>query len=177
LRALEEVFGLRVPNLRVAVLGAGGAGRAVAAALAGAGAGEIYLWNRSRSRAERLIDLLRERHALHVARLDEGPTGPRLPAGVAVDLVVNATSAGLGISTFSPADPADFPGTTHAMDLVYGREPSPFLSAFSAAGARTSDGRAMLLHQGARAFELWFKQPAPLEVMRSALADALARRA
>jgi shikimate dehydrogenase len=92
-----------------------------------------------------------------------------------VDLVVNATSTGLDRAAPPFADPADFPGTAHAMDLVYGREPSAFLRVFRSAGARTSDGRAMLLHQGARAFELWFGEPAPLEVMRSALTDALNR--
>jgi shikimate 5-dehydrogenase len=34
----------------------------------------------------------------------------------------------------------------------------------------------MLLHQGALAFEAWFRRPAPLEVMREALAAALATR-
>jgi shikimate dehydrogenase len=61
------------------------------------------------------------------------------------------------------------------MDLIYGCEPTPFLKVYAAAGVRTADGRGMLLHQGARAFELWFDRPAPLEAMRSALADALRR--
>ena len=33
----------------------------------------------------------------------------------------------------------------------------------------------MLLHQGAAAFNLWTGQPAPLEVMGAALADARAK--
>jgi shikimate dehydrogenase len=74
-----------------------------------------------------------------------------------------------------PADRAGFPGVRFAMDLIYGCEPTPFLKVYAAAGVRTADGRGMLLHQGARAFELWFDRPAPLEAMRSALADALRR--
>ena len=176
LRALGEAFDLPARGLRVAVLGAGGAGRAVAAALAEAGAATLYLWNRTGARAERLAVTLREMgHGGEVALLEDGPLGPRLPAGATVDLLVNATSLGLGAADPSPADPAGFPGVDYAMDLVYGRQPSAFLRAFDAAGARTADGRAMLLHQGARAFELWFDSAAPLEVMRSALDDALRR--
>jgi shikimate dehydrogenase len=37
------------------------------------------------------------------------------------------------------------------------------------AGARGANGVSMLLHQGALAFEIWFNQPAPLEVMAAAL--------
>jgi shikimate dehydrogenase len=177
-RAIAEAFDLSPKDLRVAVLGAGGAGRAVASALAEAGAARLYLWNRTRARAESLAARLLERGVeVGVSLLDEGPLGPRLPAGAVVDLVVNATSLGLRRPAPPLADPSDFPGTAHAMDLVYGREPSAFLRAFEAAGARTSDGLAMLLHQGARAFELWFDEPAPLEIMRSALADALGRGA
>jgi shikimate dehydrogenase len=43
------------------------------------------------------------------------------------------------------------------------------LKAAKAAGCRTSNGLGMLLHQGAKAFEIWTGQPAPLNVMRRAL--------
>jgi shikimate dehydrogenase len=176
LRAVEEAFGTPASGLRVAVLGAGGAGRAIAAALAAAGAPAIALWSRTRERTERLAAELRgEGYEGALAELESGAGGPRLPPGEGVDLLVNATSLGLRSGDPAPADPADFPGARFAMDLVYGREPSAFLRACAAAGAQTADGRAMLLHQGARAFELWFARPAPLDAMRAALAHALAR--
>jgi len=37
------------------------------------------------------------------------------------------------------------------------------------AGARTVDGLGMLVHQGARALELWTGQQAPVDVMRQAI--------
>jgi shikimate dehydrogenase len=176
LRAVEEAFGTPASGLRVAVLGAGGAGRAIAAALAAAGAPAIALWSRTRERNERLAAALREQGYRGVlAELESGGGGPRLPPRERVDLLVNATSLGLRPDDPSPADPADFPGARFAMDLVYGREPTAFLRACAAAGARTADGRGMLLHQGARAFEIWFARPAPLEAMRAALAHALVR--
>ena len=38
-----------------------------------------------------------------------------------------------------------------------------------------SDGQHMLLHQGAAAFTLWTGQPAPVELMGEALANARAK--
>ena len=54
-------------------------------------------------------------------------------------------------------------------DLNYGLELTPLLVAAEAAGARGANGLAMLLHQGALAFEHWFDQPVPVEAMRDAL--------
>jgi shikimate dehydrogenase len=40
-------------------------------------------------------------------------------------------------------------------------------------GARVVGGLSMLVHQGARAFELWTGLPAPLQVMRRAAVEAV----
>jgi shikimate dehydrogenase len=82
-------------------------------------------------------------------------------------LVVNATTLGLG-GAGAPPIPI-FPPQAAYYDIVYGAEPTPFLRAASAAGARTAGGRSMLLHQGALAWEIWTGKPAPLEAMRRAL--------
>jgi shikimate dehydrogenase len=47
------------------------------------------------------------------------------------------------------------------------------LKAAKAAGCRASNGLGMLLHQGAKAFEIWTGQPAPLDVMRRALEQSI----
>ncbi|HEV3148150.1 MAG TPA: hypothetical protein VGZ24_05845, partial [Chthoniobacterales bacterium] len=54
-------------------------------------------------------------------------------------------------------------------DTIYSAERTPLISAAIEAGARAANGLSMLLHQGALAFEIWFEDPAPLEVMRKAL--------
>jgi shikimate dehydrogenase len=59
------------------------------------------------------------------------------------------------------------------MDLAYGTRPTAFVAAARRAGIAAADGRGMLLHQGALAFEAWYSRPAPLGVMREALAAAL----
>ena len=69
------------------------------------------------------------------------------------DIVINATSAGLG------SEPAAFPAAaiskaTLAYDMVYGRQ-TPFLLAAGAKGARCADGLGMLVEQAAESFFIW----------------------
>ena len=59
------------------------------------------------------------------------------------------------------------------LDLIYAR--TRLLRDAEAAGCTMADGGTMLLHQGAAAFTLWTGQPAPLDVMDEALADARAK--
>jgi shikimate dehydrogenase len=55
------------------------------------------------------------------------------------------------------------------VDIVYKPLRTKLLQQAEAAGARTVDGLGMLVHQAARAFELWTGQRAPVNVMRQAL--------
>ena len=57
-------------------------------------------------------------------------------------------------------------------DTIY--KPTALLKWLQAAGTPVADGRTMLLHQGARAFEIWTERAAPLTVMRTALERAIA---
>jgi shikimate dehydrogenase len=87
-------------------------------------------------------------------------------------LVVNATSLGM-----SAGDPAPVRGSClypgqFIYDIVY-TGTTRFQEAGRAAGATVSGGLGMLLHQGARAFELWTGEPAPLDTMRRALIKAV----
>ena len=92
------------------------------------------------------------------------------------DVVVHATSATLlgdddrATRLFLAQLPLEAlrPGTL-ITDLVYTPRDTALLRAARAHGARTLDGTAMLLHQGALAFERWTGLPAPLEAMRAAL--------
>jgi shikimate dehydrogenase len=45
--------------------------------------------------------------------------------------------------------------------------------AAKAAGCRTANGLGMLVHQGAKAFEIWTGKPAPLAVMRQAAEQSI----
>jgi shikimate dehydrogenase len=168
-RSLQEDVGLKVVGARILLLGAGGAGRTAALKLAAEKAGELFLVNRTASKAEELAREIGERHPSVKVRAGY-PAGP-------VDLVLNATSLGLKAEDPLPFDEGRFSlrqaGAVY--DMVYRPAETALLRAAKAAGCRTANGMGMLLHQGARALELWSGQEAPREVMRAALAAALSR--
>jgi shikimate dehydrogenase len=89
----------------------------------------------------------------------------------AVELLINATSLGLKADDASPLDEQQFSlKQAHAVyDMIYRPAETALMKAAKAAGCRTANGLGMLLHQGAKAFEIWTGQSAPLGVMRRAL--------
>ena len=90
-----------------------------------------------------------------------------------MDLVLNATSLGLKPEDPLPCDTRLF-GLTRAgavYDMIYRPAETSLLRAARQAGCRVANGLGMLLHQGARALELWSGQQPPLEAMRVALLE------
>lgn len=133
------------------VLGAGGAARAVVASLLDAGVPEILISNRTRIRAEKLVDDFG--HRLQV--IDWIQAGNVLEEAV---LTVNTTSLGM-IGKPELRVPLDgLRKGTIATDLVYAPLQTNFLREAAAQGCTTVDGLGMLLHQAVPAFERWFGQ-------------------
>ncbi len=179
-RALRDAFGRGPGELRILLLGAGGAGRAIATQAILERCPELIVANRDAGRAEELLVYLNGRFStgplartprnLRAVRWRE----PELEAVLReVDLVVNATSAG-----FDPRAPAILPArilpaSLLVIDTVYGAGCAKFQREVEMAGARWSDGLGMLLHQGAEAFSLWTGRDAPLEIMRQALQSSV----
>ena len=88
------------------------------------------------------------------------------------DLIINASSLGLADA---PLDwEAKWLRPEHRLfDMVYRPQgQTPLVTWAEWNGVRAVDGRLMLLHQGAFAFEHWFGQPVPLEAMREALMES-----
>lgn len=178
-RALREAFGRGPEELRLLLLGAGGAGRAIATQAILEKCPQVIIANRDPLRARELRNHLLEQFAgTPLARTEENLQvvkwwEPELAAALArTDLIVNATSAGLDPKA-EPILPARLiPRDLLVFDTVYGAASQPFQAEVEQAGARWSDGLGMLLHQGAESFHLWTQQPAPLEVMRLALQAA-----
>jgi shikimate dehydrogenase len=72
----------------------------------------------------------------------------------AYDIVINGTSASLG-GDLPPVPAAAFGAHTLALDMMYGKEPSPFMAFAREQGASVRDGLGMLVEQAAEAFFLW----------------------
>lgn len=91
------------------------------------------------------------------------------------DVIVNTTSVGMWPSVAeSPVDAAHLfhPGQV-VQDVVYRPVMTQLLQHAEAHGATVVDGTAMLVYQGARAFEFWFSMPAPTDVMFHAVREHL----
>ena len=168
LRAIEEAFGAPVAGLSLFILGCGGAGRAVALASAGAGVTKFALADLDGARVRKLAMELETQFLVSEALVVETPAEV-IEAARAADLVVQATPAGLKPGDGSPLGAASFRAGQWAFDLVYGSPETSFLRAARLGGARAANGLGMLLHQGAKAFEIWTGRAAPVDVMRRAL--------
>jgi shikimate dehydrogenase len=70
------------------------------------------------------------------------------------DVVVNATSASLS-SDLPPVPASAFRAGTLALDMMYGKEPTPFMAFAAKHGATVRDGLGMLVEQAAEAFAVW----------------------
>jgi shikimate dehydrogenase len=146
--------GVEPAGRRCCVVGAGGAARAVVLALARAGATEVAVVNRTPAKA-------------HAAAALGGRVGD--PADIAgADVVVNATTVGMGDDGGLPFDPALLRAGKVVAELIVHPVRTPLLEAAAAAGCTTVDGVGMLVNQAAVAWSLWTGIDAPLEVMERA---------
>jgi shikimate dehydrogenase len=153
---------------RVLIIGAGGASRAVVAAIAEIGVAGITIANRSRGRAEALLDDLAIGGAVVIPVTDWDLMGAIRDHSV----IVNATSIGwnddeqvLAPALLEAVDPDGL-----IVDLTY--RDTPLLLQAQARGIATLDGLPMLVYQGARSFEHWTGLDAPIDIMLAAAEQA-----
>ena len=166
LKSLRDKARWNSRGKNILILGAGGAARAAVYALCRDGARQITILNRTLAKAQALAtDFGRQFPKVKFA------VGPLAVRNLLKDvsLVVNTTSVGLK-SGDRLIRKSDFPrarGIQWAYDLIYNPSETHFLKSAKQAGWKTLNGLEMLLHQGARSFELWTGKPAPIDVMRS----------
>ena len=144
----------------VVMLGAGGGARAVAHAVHGKGKLAIV----ARTPRDFKVDGV----AMTVVAWNDDVLSKLLARA---DVLVDATPRGLDAG--APAiDLSPLPAHAVVLDLVVARE-TALVKAAQARGLKAATGAAMLVHQGARALELWTGKKAPIDVMRQALDAAL----
>jgi shikimate dehydrogenase len=175
-RAVRQEFAVDLRDLRVMILGAGGAARAIALQCARENCERLVITNRTFAAAQRLAEDLREyfrgpRVLGPVPRLQAIPwEEAAIRFQIAnLDLIVNSTPLGLNRSDPSPIPARLLAPHLMVYDTVYGESRTPFVAAASEAGARAANGLSLLLHQGALAFEIWFEHEAPIAAMRETL--------
>jgi shikimate dehydrogenase len=169
--AVREELGVMLAGAHVILLGAGGAARSAAVECLRQRCASLWIANRTRTRLEGLLAILRPLAAL-VPLHDFEPQSPPadLPAGT---LVINATAAGLRPDDPSPLDLAYLPPPAGVYDMIYNPPETPLLRQAATLGVPHANGLSMLVHQGAKSLEIWTGARVPVEVMRRAARAAL----
>lgn len=172
LAALEAALGVVPYGMRILLLGAGGAARAAAVALLSGGPASLCIYNRDGARAAALAARLRESYG---GRVWAGDAEAARREASEVDLIVNATSAGLDGASVPLDNVCPRPGAA-LYDMVYWPAPTPLMRALAAQGTTVAGGLSMLVFQAAASFAAWTGREAPVEVMREAALAELGRR-
>ena len=159
---LRADAGVSPDGSRVALIGGGGAARAVAWGLAVAGAVDVAVINRTPAKAQVVADIVST-----AGRAASGRVGT-FDDIAAADIVVNATSVGMGAVSSMPCDPNLLHPGQIAVDLVYEPLETVWLAALRSRGVEAHNGLSMLAYQAAAAFELWTGIEPPVDAMRQA---------
>ena len=168
LRSLAEDLSFDPTGKEALLLGAGGAARAIAFALLNAGVSRLVIANRTEARAESLAADCKARNP---ARSIEAASIHDL-AGAAPQLLVNATTVGMGDGK-NPVELEALRVREAVIDIVYHPLETPLLIQAKALGLAHANGIGMLLYQGAAAFTFWTHREAPVKVMRAALLEGM----
>ncbi|MEM2816303.1 MAG: shikimate dehydrogenase [Candidatus Bathyarchaeia archaeon] len=173
LRALKE-NGLDPKGKKILLLGAGGAGKAIAFQLARE-AEELRILNRNGYKAKQLADKLEK--TFHKKILGEHLSQTTLNEWIKdADVLINATSIGMHPKdNQTPVDRGLLRPELTVMDIVYNPLETKLLREAKSLGAKVVYGVEMLIFQGAASFEIWWKRPAPVDVMREAVMNKLVR--
>jgi len=171
--AIREDLGIELQGTPVIIAGAGGAARGAAAECLRAGCAALWVVNRTPARLAALLEQVRPAAgAVPLAGLGPEDPVPEFPPGT---LLINATSAGLRAADPSPVVLGRLAGVAAVYDMIYNPPRTRLLDEAAALGLRTQNGLGMLVHQGAKALEIWTGASAAelAPVMRAAAAKAL----
>ena len=156
--AVRETLGRELAGAHIILLGAGGAARGAAVECLQRHCASLWIANRTRDNLDTLLATLAPIvGAIPVHGFSPAEFPRDLPAAA---LVINATSAGLKATDPTPINLAKLPRPAAVFDMIYNPPVTPLLRAAANLGAPHANGLAMLVHQGAKALEIWSGIPA-----------------
>jgi len=155
---------INIKNLKVLLLGSGGAARAIVAGFAKEHVQSITIANRTIENANNLVKFSNKiglnANAIKMNEVEDTAKN--------YDIIVNATSVGLK-NELSPISIDGISSKTIVYDIVYMPINTDFLKKAKEKGAIIIYGYEMLLGQATRAFEIWHGVEAPYNAMKKAL--------
>jgi shikimate dehydrogenase len=159
--ALRATLGLELADAAVVLLGAGGAARGAAVECLQRGCAGLWIVNRTPAHLETLLAVVRPlagRIPVH-GLVTAGAQGALASIGPGA-ILINATSAGLRGSDSAPLDLAALPRPAGVYDMIYNPPRTALLREAASLGLPWANGLSMLVHQGAKALEIWTGIPA-----------------
>lgn len=172
--SVAEGLGRPIRGEDVVLIGAGGAARAAAVQCLHVGCKSLWVGNRSADRLESLLNNLRSNYpSAEVHGFLTGCCIPELPAG---SLLIQATSVGLKEGDALPVSPQFLGKMAAVFDMVYSGDGTRLVRTAKEMGLKACDGLGMLVHQGAKALELWTGMHVPVERMKQAVMQAVERK-
>lgn len=150
-RALVEETNTTIQGKRILLIGAGGAARGIYFSLATAQAAQIDICNRTKEKAEQLIeesDISVNGRAYSLTEAEA-----RLSQ---YDIIINTTSVGLSPNVDAMPLSLDYLSErTIVSDIIYNPLETKWLKEARKKGAIVQNGVGMFVYQGALAFEKW----------------------
>lgn len=178
LRALREDLKFDTKNKSALLIGCGGAGRAIIAALSwkNMNLNKLYVYELNKSQvdaAKKHFLTLPEEWRDILNKKIEFITLEEIAGQIKkCQLLVNASPAGMKEGDALPIDKKFLHKDLYVYDVVYNRE-TELVKGAKSLGLNCAAGLAMLLYQGAYAFEFWTGKKAPIDVMKKALDTAI----
>lgn len=163
---------IEVKARSIAMLGAGGAAKAVIYALARLNAGDITIFDIDAGKINDISVLIKRLFPGFKLRAAGSVEELNIPHK---DLLINATPVGMKAGDACLVKKEYMHKGLVVYDLIYNPRETVLLRTAAGAGARAYNGLGMLLHQGADSFEYFTGRPAPVEIMKEALENAIAR--
>lgn len=174
-KAIPATIQQDLQGANVSILGTGGAARAVAVGLIGLGVKQINFYSRNIINSSNMVNYLRETFPeIKFMLYQNSSTGELFNSA----MIVNATPIGmkgnsadqmpLGLETISK-----LPTDTVIYDIIYNPTKTLFLQKAKEFGLETISGLDMLLHQAAKAQEIWIGKYPDINAMKVAALESL----
>lgn len=170
---IEHSLKVRLKDNAVLILGAGGAARAAAVECLKEKARSVWMLNRTPERLEALVQSLENLEGSDRLTPLLGADTKALSKLETDGICINATSLGLRAEDPLPIDLAQVPPRWKVYDMVYNPRETALYRVAVAQGRSAATGLSMLVHQGAKAMELWTGQSVDSDCMYQAAETAL----
>lgn len=171
---IQQELQRSLDGANVVVLGAGGAGRAAAVQALRSRCQSLTLVNRNPDRLAKLLATLEP-----IARERSIPFTGFAPSEVILPedaLLINATSLGLNSDDPLPLAKERMPNSPALYDMIYNPSVTALMTLVRERGGHAANGLSMLVHQGARALEIWSDTSVSADAMHQAASADLEAR-